>query len=108
MDPLRIIAGPRRLQILELVWDQELSAGDIARHFDVTWGAVSQHITVLRQAGYLAERREGTTRYYRANKDALGTLRVVVEDYWRTSLTRLKMLAESEQSRPRSEKRAGG
>jgi len=108
MDPLRVIAGPRRLQILELVWDQELSAGDIARHFDVTWGAVSQHITVLRRAGYLAERREGTTRYYRANKDALGTLRVVVEDYWRTSLTRLKMLAESEQSRPRSEKRAGG
>ena len=48
-------------------------------------------------AGYLSERREGTTRYYRANKDALGALRVVVEDHWRTSLTRLKMLAETEQ-----------
>jgi DNA-binding transcriptional ArsR family regulator len=35
------------------------------------WGAVSQQITVLRRAGYLAERREGTTRYYRASKDAL-------------------------------------
>jgi DNA-binding transcriptional ArsR family regulator len=97
VDPLRIIAGPRRLQILELVWDRELSAGDIASRFDVTWGAISQHITVLRQAGYLSERREGTTRYYRANKEALGALRVVVEDHWRTSLTRLKTIAEAEQ-----------
>lgn len=97
MDPLRIIAGPRRLQILELVWEKELSAGDIARRFDVTWGAVSQHITVLRKAGYLTERRAGTTRYYRANKEALGALRVVVEDHWRTKLSRLKMLAEAAQ-----------
>jgi DNA-binding transcriptional ArsR family regulator len=97
VDPLRIIAGPRRLQILELVWDRELSAGDIASRFDVTWGAISQHITVLRQAGYLSERREGTTRYYRANKEALGALRVVVEDHWRTGLTRLKTVAEAEQ-----------
>jgi DNA-binding transcriptional ArsR family regulator len=97
VDPLRIIAGPRRLQILELVWEKELSAGDIARRFDVTWGAVSQHITVLRNAGYLTERRAGTTRYYRANKEVLGALRVVVEDHWRTKLSRLKMLAEAAQ-----------
>jgi DNA-binding transcriptional ArsR family regulator len=97
VDPLRIVAAPRRLQILDLVWDHELSAGQIARHFEVTWGAVSQHLTVLRKAGYLTERREGTTRYYRADKQALGTLRVVVEEHWRTSLTRLKLLAEAEQ-----------
>jgi DNA-binding transcriptional ArsR family regulator len=97
VDPLRIVAAPRRLQILDLVWDRELSAGQIARHFEVTWGAVSQHLTVLRKAGYLTERREGTTRYYRADKQALGTLRVVVEEHWRTSLTRLKLLAEAEQ-----------
>jgi DNA-binding transcriptional ArsR family regulator len=97
VDPLRIVAAPCRLQILDLVWDRELSAGQIARHFEVTWGAVSQHLTVLRKAGYLTERREGTTRYYRADKQALGTLRVVVEEHWRTSLTRLKLLAEAEQ-----------
>ena len=97
MDPLRIIAGPRRLQILQLVWDSELSAGDIAHQFDVTWGAVSQHITVLRTAGYLTERRVGTTRYYRADKEALGALRAVVEDHWRSSLNDLKALAEAEQ-----------
>lgn len=97
MEPLQIVAGPRRLRILDLVWDQERSAGDIAARFDVTWGAVSQHLTVLRKAGYLVERRQGTSRYYQADKEALGPLRVVVEDYWRSSLTRLKMLAEAEQ-----------
>jgi len=99
VEPLRVIAAPRRLQILEMVWDRELTAGQIAAGFDVSWGAVSQHITVLRNAGFLIERRQGTTRFYRADKDALGTLRVVVEDHWRNSLTRLKALAEAEQRR---------
>lgn len=97
MDPLHIMASARRLRILELTWDQELSAGDIARRFDVTWGAVSQHITLLRKAGYLSERRDGTTRYYRANQESLGALRVLVEDHWRSGLNQLKMLAETEQ-----------
>ena len=97
MDPLRVIAAPRRLQILVMVWDQELSAGQIAAGFDVSWGAVSQHITVLRNAGFLRQRRQGTSRLYRADKDALGALRAVVEEKWRTSLTRLKALAEAEQ-----------
>jgi DNA-binding transcriptional ArsR family regulator len=97
VEPLQIVAGPRRLQILELVWDQERSAGEIAAQFDVTWGAVSQHLTLLRKAGYVIERRQGTSRYYQADKEALGPLRAVVEDYWRSSLTRLKMLAEAEE-----------
>lgn len=97
MDPLRVIAAPRRLQILVMVWDEELSAGQIAAGFEVSWGAVSQHITVLRNAGFLLERRQGTSRLYRANKGALGTLRAVVEEKWQTSLIRLKALAEAEQ-----------
>jgi len=99
VDPLRVIAAPRRLQILEMVWDEELSAGQIAAGFEVSWGAISQHITVLRNAGFLIERRQGTSRFYRADKEALGALRVVVEDHWRNSLTRLKTLAEAEQNR---------
>jgi DNA-binding transcriptional ArsR family regulator len=80
-----------------MVWDQELSAGEIAAGFDVSWGAISQHITVLRNAGLLIERRQGTSRLYRADKDALGPLRAVVQEHWRTSLTRLKAAAEAEQ-----------
>ena len=97
LEPLQVIAAPRRLRILELVWDQELSAGDIAAQFDVSWSAVSQHLRVLKDAGFVVERREGTSRIYRADKAALGPLRSAVEDYWRHSLGRVKDLAEAEQ-----------
>jgi DNA-binding transcriptional ArsR family regulator len=97
MEALQVIAAPRRLRILELVWDRELAAGDIAAEFDVTWSAISQHLTLLREAGLVIERREGTSRLYRADKVALGPLRAVVEDHWRNSLSRIKLLAEAEQ-----------
>ena len=88
MEPLQVIAAPRRLRILELVWDQELSAGDIAAEFEVSWSAVSQHLRVLKAVGFVVERREGTRRLYRADQAALGPLRLVVEDHWRRGLGR--------------------
>lgn len=97
MEPLQVIAAPRRLRILELVWDRELAAGDIAAEFDVSWSAVSQHLTVLKRAGFVMERRVGTSRLYRADKVALGSLRSVVENHWRDGLRRVKELAEAEQ-----------
>lgn len=97
MEPLQVVASPRRLRILELVWDRELSAGDIAADFDVSWSAVSQHLTVLRNAGFVRERRAGTSRFYRTDQAALGSLRAVVEDHWRAGLGRLKQLAEAEE-----------
>ncbi len=97
MEPLQVIAAPRRLRILELVWDRELAAGEIAAQFDVSWSAVSQHLTVLKTAGFIIERREGKSRLYRADKEALGSLRSVVEDQWQRGLSRLKVLAETEQ-----------
>jgi DNA-binding transcriptional ArsR family regulator len=97
VEPLQVIAAPRRLRILELVWDRELSAGDIAAEFDVSWSAVSQHLTVLKRAGFVVERREGTSRIYRADQAALGSLRSVVESHWRDGLARVKEMAEAEQ-----------
>jgi DNA-binding transcriptional ArsR family regulator len=97
VEPLQVIAAPRRLRILELVWDQELSAGEIAAQFEVSWPAVSQHLRVLKEAGFVVERRQGTSRIYRADKAALGSLRAVVEDHWRRGLGRVKDLAEAEQ-----------
>jgi DNA-binding transcriptional ArsR family regulator len=97
MEPLQVIAAPRRMRILELVWDRELPAGEIAAEFDVSWSAISQHLSVLKAAGFLVERREGTSRIYRADQAALGSLRSVVEDHWRRGLGRVKALAEAEQ-----------
>jgi DNA-binding transcriptional ArsR family regulator len=97
VEPLQVIAAPRRLRILELVWEQELTAGEIAAQFEVSWSAVSQHLRILKTAGFVVERREGTSRIYRADKAALGSLRSVVEEHWRRGLGRVKDLAEAEQ-----------
>jgi DNA-binding transcriptional ArsR family regulator len=97
VEPLQVIAAPRRLRILELVWDTERSAGDIAAQFEVSWSAISQHLSVLKAAGFVIERREGRSRFYRADQAALGSLRTIVEEHWRSGLNRLKHLAEDEQ-----------
>ena len=86
MDGLQVIAEPRRRQILGLVWNDEMAAGDIAERFEVTFGAVSQHLAVLRESGYVEVRKEGNRRLYRANKEALGPLRQVLESMWTQAL----------------------
>jgi DNA-binding transcriptional ArsR family regulator len=96
---LRALAGPRRRQILELVRERELSAGEIAAHFTVTRPAVSQHLAVLRDAGLVAERRAGTRRFYRADRTGLVGLRQFVDRFWAAGLDRLKHEAEAEASR---------
>lgn len=87
---LKAISNPRRREILRLVWDRELSAGQIAAQFDVSWPAVSQNLNVLRRAGLLFERRDGARRLYRADRDALGSLEVVLRDMWEQDIDRLK------------------
>lgn len=87
---LKAISNPRRREILRLVWDRELSAGQIAARFDVSWPAVSQNLNVLRRAGLLSERRDGARRLYRADREALGSLEVVLRDMWEQDLDRLK------------------
>lgn len=84
---LKAIAGPRRRAILRLVRDRELPAGEIARHFEVTRPAVSQHLRVLKDAGLVSERREGSRRLYRARPDTVGELLRFLDDFWTTGLT---------------------
>lgn len=100
MDPLQVIAEPRRRAILALVWDDELAAGDIARRFEVSFGAVSQHLGVLRDAGFVRVRRSGSHRLYTADKEALGPLRTVLEAMWDDTLERLASAVEAD--RPES------
>jgi DNA-binding transcriptional ArsR family regulator len=97
----RAIAEPRRRAILRLVRDRELSAGEIASHFDVTRPAVSQHLTVLREAGLVAQRREGTRRLYHARPEGLDELRGFLDEFWAGGLERLKLAAELDQQRKR-------
>jgi DNA-binding transcriptional ArsR family regulator len=95
------IGNPRRRQILKLVWDAERSAGEIAAASDVSWPAVSQNLAVLKGSGLLLERKDGTHRFYRADRKALGPLESVLRQMWTADLGRLKQLAESESRRRR-------
>ena len=89
MDALKVIAEPRRRDLLWLIWDRELSAGEIAGHFDLTFGAVSQHLGVLRDAGFVKVRKDGNRRYYRADQENLGPLRPLLESMWASTLDHL-------------------
>jgi DNA-binding transcriptional ArsR family regulator len=99
---LRAIAEPRRRQILRLVRDAEMSAGEIASHFDVTRSAVSQHLRVLKDAGLLLERRNGTRRIYRIRPEGLAELRAFIDGLWEIKLAALKRAAEAEERRGRA------
>jgi DNA-binding transcriptional ArsR family regulator len=95
-ETLRALAEPRRRAILRLVARDELSAGEIAATFEVTRTAVSQHLTVLKNAGLLAERRDGTRRLYRARPQGLAGLRQFLDEMWASSLDTARVLVESE------------
>jgi len=102
-DALRAIAEPRRREILRLVWNAELPAGEIAGCFAVSRPAISQHLRVLKEAGLVTERRDGTRRLYRARPEGLAELRAFLEGMWDDSLERLRDSAERDQKRRSSD-----
>ena len=102
---LKALAEPRRRAILRLVWSQELPATDIADRFpDVTRPAISQHLSVLKEAHLVSERRDGTRRMYRANPDTMAELRAFLDDYWTSGLERLRDVAEAAEANKRHTK----
>jgi DNA-binding transcriptional ArsR family regulator len=102
---LKAIAEHRRREILRLVGAGEMTAGEIASHFEVTRPAISQHLTVLKDAGLLAERREGTRRIYRLRPEAVEQLRAFLDEMWGEGLQALKREAEAEERRGTSRSR---
>jgi DNA-binding transcriptional ArsR family regulator len=95
---LKALAEPRRREIVRLVWTHELPATSIAEHFgDVTRPAISQHLGVLKEAGLVSERRDGTRRLYRARQDEMQKLRDFLDDFWGSGLERLRDAAEAAQ-----------
>lgn len=103
------LSSPRRIEILRLVWNSELPAGEIHRAMpDVTFGAVSLQLKQLTDAGLIESRVESRNRFYRARKKALGPMAKALEEMWSDALWKLKLAAELEQSRrgPKPKKRS--
>src|SRR5436190_3141704 len=100
---LQAVSNPHRREILRLVWDAEMSSREIASHFDVTWQAVSHNLRVLREAGLVSERKDGTRRLYRTARDQLGPLEALLRDLWHQDLKRLENVIEHDQAEGISE-----
>ncbi len=96
---LRAIAEPRRRDILLLIQDTEMAAGQIATHFDVTRPAVSQHLAVLLAAGLITVRKQGTQRIYQSRPQGLAEVREFLERFWDDRLLLLAREAEAEERR---------
>ena len=96
------LAPLSRQAILRFVWREEKSAGQIANHLaaklDITFGAVSQHLGVLREAGLVDQRKHGRERWYKANRAPLGAIAQYLEAQWFHSLMKLKAAAEKEEN----------
>jgi DNA-binding transcriptional ArsR family regulator len=105
-EAIRAIAEPNRRRILKLVASRELSAGEIAARFEISRPAVSQHLTVLRGAGLVSERREGTRRLYSLRPEGFADLKSFLDAFWADGLEQLKEAAEREEGRRRHGRRA--
>src|SRR3954452_5267301 len=85
---------PTRRTVFERLREGPRPVGEIARGLPVSRPAVSQHLRVLKAAGLVRERREGTRNYYSVDGDALAELREYFEDFWEEALAAFKEAAE--------------
>ncbi|MHC6231818.1 ArsR/SmtB family transcription factor [Arthrobacter sp. MMS24-T111] len=85
-DALEIAAEPNRRRLLHLLARGEQAVSELAAQFAVSRSAVSQHLLLLEQAGLVAARKEGRSRYYRLDPVGMGRLRALVEQFWTDEL----------------------
>lgn len=92
MDVYHAIADPNRRKMLELLAREECCVQDLVPHFDVTLGAISQHLKVLLESRLVERRKEGRFRYYRARPQRLKEVHDWTDRYrrfWEAGLDRL-------------------
>jgi DNA-binding transcriptional ArsR family regulator len=92
---MKALGEPRRIAIVCLVQTRELSAGEIAKHFQTTRQAVSQHLQVMTDAGLLDVRRQGTRRLYRARRAPFGELLNFLRPFWEDHVISAPAAAEA-------------
>jgi len=98
VDGWTALADPTRRTIFELVTVRPRAVGELAGLLPVSRPAVSQHLKLLKAAGLVTDRADGTRRVYRANPEGLADLRRQLDRFWSHALFNLKELAEQEDS----------
>src|SRR3974390_3725041 len=85
-NALSALADPTRRRVFERLKNGPRAVGEIARGVPVSRPAVSQHLKVLKEAGLVADRPEGTRRVYYIDPDGLGALRAWLDQFWDQAL----------------------
>jgi DNA-binding transcriptional ArsR family regulator len=88
------LADPTRRAVFERLRSGPRPVVEIARGLPVSRPAVSQHLRVLKEAGLVRERREGTRNFYSVNGDGLAEVREYLEEFWDEALAAFKLVAE--------------
>jgi DNA-binding transcriptional ArsR family regulator len=96
---LRALANPTRRAMLELVWDAERTSSEIAEAVGATRPAASQHLKVLREAGLVRVRADGSQRLYRVDTERVGEVRAALERFWGARLGRLSAAVAASRER---------
>src|SRR3974390_2996001 len=83
---LAVLADPTRREVFERLRGGEASVGELSRGLPVTRPAVSQHLKVLKEAGLVTDRAEGTRRVYRIDPHGLAAIRTWLDQFWGVAL----------------------
>jgi DNA-binding transcriptional ArsR family regulator len=96
---LQALGDPTRRSVLEELRDGPRAVGEIAARLPVSRPAVSQHLRILKEAGLVTERQNGTRRLYRVEPNGLAEVREYLEGFWEEALNNFKAAAEQEEGR---------
>jgi DNA-binding transcriptional ArsR family regulator len=94
VDGFTALADPTRRAIFEQLAARPRAVGELARELPVTRPAVSQHLRVLKDAGLVTDRAEGTRRIYQLDPDGIGALRAYLDGFWNRSLAAFMTVVE--------------
>jgi DNA-binding transcriptional ArsR family regulator len=94
-DPFEALGDPNRREILRLLGAEGLAVGEIAEAMPISRPAVSRHLRLLKDAGLVAERAEGTRRIYQLQAEGLEAVQAYVQGVWGEAAVRFRLVAEN-------------
>ena len=98
-DPFEALGDPNRRAIVELLRAGDRSVSELAEKLPISRPAVSRHLRLLKQAGLVADRAEGTRRLYRLDDEGIAAVREYLEQVWGEAAARFRLVAENTSER---------
>ena len=94
-DPFEALGDGHRRQILRLLSESDLAVGELAAAMPISRPAVSRHLRLLKEAGLVEERAEGTRRIYQLHREGADAIRGYLEDVWGEAAARFRLAAQN-------------